>query len=321
MADDVYSIRHEEQRAGNDADQVEARALLTGAAVIDVGIFDQRLAEALEPEEFEPGLAGMADEEPGFERWHEQDLGVEGSVSAISDEIIRRAGVLEAAYPFELTRNTLRYVGKGTGIYEYCLGICLAPNVTTGEYVRLPRSFERIVAILLKLYLGANAESLHTGAPRDPEVGKNWRAAMATLEAQSGEWHWSPEEGFPEEPTVGGDAGMDFVVWKGAPDARPGHLYIVGQCACGGDWASKLDELNLEVLGSWFRPISKLAPVRAFATPFMLSEGNFLVAHKRAGWVLDRGRIVGMATAAAGHPELTQWEAEVRALTQLGLAA
>jgi hypothetical protein len=318
---DRHSVRHAEQKAGEDADQVEKVALRNGSAIIDTGVRDEQIAEAMEEEDYEPSMAGLDDpgDNPGRERWHRLDLGLEGGVSAIRQEIGRRGDFLKSGYPFDVDGNTLRYRGPSSGFYEYCLGISVAPNVVEGDFVQLPRSFERIVALIVQLYMGAHSDSFHTGAPRDDNL-TTWYAAMQELGRRTNEWKWQPHEGLPNEPTVGGDAGMDFVVWKKSPDARPGHLFIIGQCACGGNWSGKLDELSLRVLSAWFHPMTYVEPVRAFATPFTLSDGNFQFAHKRAGWVLDRIRLVGMAEAVSGEAEYVAWRQRLEAMVNLSLS-
>lgn len=317
---DRYSIRHQEQSAATDADQAEKLARTAGSSTIDAAIRDDQIAEALEDDTFEPELVGLDDTNPGRERWHRQDLGVEAGVTALQEEILRRKKYLGGAYPFELEGNLLTYTGEDSGFYSYCLGITQAPNITTGDLVQLPRTFERVVAIVVKLYMGIHTSSFHSGAPRDPEreLG-TWAAAMAQLAQDTGEWWWGPEEGLPEEPTVGGDGGVDFVVWKHAPDARPGHLFVVGQCACGNDWSNKLNDLDLPGLGAWFKPISFIPPIKAFATPFALSDGNFQMAHKRAGWVLDRIRLVSMADKVKHEAEYTAWSTVLSDMTSLSL--
>jgi hypothetical protein len=315
---DAHSVRHQEQTVARDADQTEKVAILTGSTVIDAGVRDDVIADALEDDEFDPAVAGLADDEPGRERWHRLDLGVEGGVSAISGEIERRIKYLGTAYPFDLDRGTLTYRGPSSGFYEYCLGISLAPTITTGAYVQLPRTFERVAALLTKLYMGVHTELFNSGAPRDAPYG-TWKSAMEELRQLTGEWWWHPQEGLPNAPTVGGDGTIDFVVWKKQLDKRAGNIFVLGQCACGGNWDQKLDELSLRALGAWFHPVSWVDPIRAFATPFVLSDGNFKIAHLRAGWVLDRIRLTAIAEQVKDDAEYMAWEAKLSAMVALAI--
>ena len=93
------------------------------------------------------------------------------------------------------------------------------------------------------------------------------------------------------------DAGLDFVVWKAMPDGRKGHLFLLGQCACGDDWEEKLHDIDVDALTqSWIRPLSVAAPVRVFATPHHIpNETHFADVNQRGGLTLDRARIVLIA--------------------------
>lgn len=316
---DRHSIRHAEQRAATDADQTEKQALLNGEAVVDAGVQDDIIAEAIDEEQHQPDIAGLDAEIAGRERWHRRDLNVDGEASEVAQEIHRRRAFLGGAYPFELDGNSLRYRGPTSGFYEYCLSISVAPNITTGEFVRLPRTFERVVAILTQLHMGCESDFMHTGHPRDGDLG-TFRSAMEELARRTGEWNWGPNEGLPEEPTVAGDGGVDFVVWKKPGDQRPGSLFILGQCACGDDWSSKLLDLDLNELRTWFKPLSYVEPIRAFATPFALSDGNFQRAQVKAGWVLDRIRLTAFAELAKDNPEYVAWRDQLNEIIDLSLA-
>lgn len=298
---DSYSVRHVEQRAITNADQVEFQSILSGSAVLETGVYDERLSGESED---------MAVLDNDVEIWHKQDVTLDGEVGPIRDEILRRINLLGPAYPFTLSRNSLNYQPSLSKFYEYCLGICLAPNVTKNPFVKLPRSFERVTADLVKSYMGVHSKSFHTGAPRDAANGTTFEAAMQNLSlacSNSVEWRWSPEPGYPEETSIGGDGGVDFVVWKRALDKRIGQLFIVGQCACGNDWDTKFNDLREDRLKPWFRPLTYVNFVRCFATPFMLSDGNFLAAHHEAGWTLDRARLVMMAESACHEAEYQNW--------------
>ena len=50
-------------------------------------------------------------------------------------------------------------------VYEFLLAICNADNLTAGEYVKLPRLFERLSAKLVAAYFGPKSRSIHTGSP------------------------------------------------------------------------------------------------------------------------------------------------------------
>jgi len=310
---DVYTIRHEEQNHLSDADQVEISAIIRGTAVIDDGVYDERVAGVLDDEA--EALGG------GDARWQRQDLVLEGEVGPVRAEIERRMAKLGGAYPFTLDGNQVVYNPSAHGFYEYFLAISTSPSLTKKPFTGLPRTFERITAQLVRAYMGVHTETFHTGAPRNPDAGRTYAAAMQKLHEAAGErdWFWSPERGYPMAPTRGGDEGLDFVVWKKALDDRIGEIVIIGQCACGNDWANKFADLTHDRLNPWFRPVTYVPAIRCFATPFVLSDGNFLTATARAGWTLDRIRLVKLGEAAAADNEVLSWVPTMRDM--LGLVA
>lgn len=310
---DVFSVRHGEQDHLADADQVELRAINQGAAVVEMGVYDERIAGVLD--DAANALAG------NDAVWQKADRVLEDGVGSVRLEIERRALLLGGAYPFKLEGNQLTYEASVSCFYEYFLAVSTTPSLTKKPYTGLPRSFERVTAQLVKSYMGVNAEAFHTGAPRNPENGGTFLAAMQNLHQATGgmDWYWSPKRGYPFRPTHRGDGGLDFVVWKKSPDGRVGQLMIVGQCACGNDWDTKFGDLTHERLDSWFRPATYVPAIRCFATPFVLSDGNFLVANDRGGWTLDRIRLVKIAEAAAADPDLVAWHPTLQEM--LGLVA
>ena len=89
---DPYSRRHHNQRIAGDADQTEFSALLLEAAVVDAGMYDDRVAGAMD--DFDPKDTTV------HEEWHRTDLEYDSAVGGIHEEIERRANMMEGAYPF-----------------------------------------------------------------------------------------------------------------------------------------------------------------------------------------------------------------------------
>lgn len=306
---DRYTRRRFEQRTIDSADQAEFAAVMYAATVIDAGVYDDRVADALD--DYEPRDPVV------FEGWHRRDLQIDSAVSDVHEEILRRSSMLGESYPFRVVSNQLSHRRSRSGFYEFCLATCSASNITTGEMVNLPRSFERVTALLIKSYFGEGTEAQHTGSPRDP--GSTFREAMDHMNQRSGEWFWGPEPGLPEAPTTTGDEGVDFVVWKDALDERLGHLFILAQCACGNDWDTKLREVDLDRLGKWFKPLSYVTPVRAFATPHHLSRGNMREAQRLAGLVFDRTRLTLIADRLVQELDNASWTRRLSELSALVL--
>lgn len=313
---DVFSIRHAEQRAISSADQVELRAISAGSAVPDVGVVDETISGELEDLEVAGGP---------MELWQGQDIRLDDEVGSVRQELARRAEIMGDHYPFVLDGGQLAYRPSTTGFYEYCLGIANTSNrITKAPFTKLPRSFERMASIILQKHMGPRWESLHTGWPRDTGQPRRLDAMLRNVSKQTSderEWRWSPEEGYPSEYARGGDAGLDFVVWRRSPDSRLGQIFVVGQCACGNDWDGKFDDLRVEKLEAWMRPFTFVPIVRCFTTPFLLSPGNFLVAHKLAGWVLDRMRLTIMAEEASEDADFAAHFPTLKEMFALAAAA
>lgn len=288
-----------------------------GTAPAEAGATDERISGVLSEVDDEAAPSGST-------RWQRDDAAAERVVGRVQEEIERRAAMLGDAYPFEVSDGVLRYRQSELGFYEFCLAACMAETITQGEFVHLPRDFERFVALVVRGYMGPHAYMLHVGAPREAQVGTRFSDAMLKLHEACGEWKWDPEEGLPDEHRMAGDEGVDFVVWKSPLDKRPGQIFLLGQCACGDDWEDKFHDLNLERFGKWFRPRVYPDPVRVFATPHHVTNQFLREAQREAGLVLDRARLVLIASHLTGDPEIAAWRdrlAERRALVVPSIAA
>lgn len=305
-----WESRRQDDRIATNADQAEFSAIRYAASNIEAGIFDDRVAGALDDYEVvDPRLA----DPPERWSWARDDAALDNAAGDIGLEVRRRSDTLGTAYPFEIQGNGLLYRPSRTLVYEFCLAVSQAPSLIEGEFARLPVAFERLVRDLLICFLGPGAQGLRTGWPPDAHEPRppRFKQVIARLEDLTGEWIWSPEHGKPGDPDPQDvkDEGLDFVVWKEIPDHRPGRLFLLGQCACGNDYATKFGDIDprLEKLSRWIRPISFAFPLRVFTTPRHIpNELFFGDINKQAGLTLDRTRITLLA-----QPELaTQYVAQ-----------
>lgn len=314
---DFYTHRRKDQAASRDADQAEFAAMRLGTAPAEAGVTDDRISGT---------MAEMSEEAPvtGAMRWQKDDAAAERVIGKVQEEIERRAGILGDAYPFEMSDGVLRYKRSDLGFYEFCLAACMAETITAGDFVHLPRDFERFVALVVRAYMGPHSFVLHVGAPREKEVGSGFYDAMLKLHEVSGEWRWNPEEGLPDEHRMSGDEGVDFIVWKSPLDQRPGQIFLLGQCACGDDWEDKFHDLDLKRFGKWFRQDVFPEPIRVFATPHHVTNQMLREAHREAGLVLDRARLVLIASHLTSDADIVAWKdrlARRRALVAPSIAA
>lgn len=313
MTNDPYKLRNLEQRIIKDADQTEVNAIIRGSVLVDAGLYDDRVSGAMDDFDFQDKTI--------TQRWHRDDLNYETASGEVYDEIKRRSNLLREFYPFQIDGSQLIYNKSQSSYYEFCLAIATSPTITTGDYVYLPRTFERTCALLAKLYLGNDSYSIHVGSPRDRDVGTTFHNAMQKVHELTGEWKWNSIEDFGEKPQTTGDEGMDFIAWKETPDGRKGKLFIVGQCACGDDWDTKFNDLTFDKISKWFHPVSYVKnPIRAFATPYHLSDMNLLNAQNDAGFVFERARLTIIAEKYAQNEQLMEWKDKITELVKLVIA-
>lgn len=294
MADE-YKNRQLARRIATNADQSEIKAIQKGSALAEDGFYDDKVSGATDD---------YANDDLGdISAWQKHDLELDSAAGDILNEITRRKDLMGESYPFQIAGAQLTYTPSRSGFYEYCLAICSAPSITSGEYVNLPRRFERVSAYLVQCFLGDNSAHMHVGTPRDSDIGSKFFDAMKKLHEATQEWVWNSMKGLPDEIESTGDEGLDFVVWKNTPDGRAGKLFVIGQCACGDDWNDKFHDLTLERIGRWFHPYTYVPPVRAFTIPYHLSDMNLLDATNQAGLVFDRARLTLIAEKIAAETE------------------
>jgi hypothetical protein len=297
MRPSPYALRTEEPRVSANADQVEFGAMRFISSVIDDAARDEIFSGELDDEaEIESSVEGDR------HAWQQQDLAQEELVGSTLLEIKRRAEILGQHYPFEVIKNKLEYRSSSTGFYEFCLATACAPSITIKPYVVFPRIFERTVTGLVREYFGPHCSALHTGWPRTPK--KRFKETMSRLAENKYEWVWSPEHGLDDDPpyVVVKDESVDFIITSRLMDQRPGNLYILGQCACGDDWDSKLEEPDLPRIRKWFSPPWIIPPIRAFTTPFVLGDETLREAARRSqSIVFDRIRLTLISEEILPH--------------------
>jgi len=296
-----WETRRSSQRAAENADQVEFSALLLGSAVIEQGLYDDRIANAYD--DYSPGV-----DESEVESWHYMDLKDEAATGDLLREIERRINLMGPHYPFSLEGNSLVYQQTPSKVYEFCLAICNSPSLPKANFAQLPRQFEHLSCRLMERFLGNDAKSHHTGWPYSVPGAVNFKNVVSPLNSMTNEWHWQPDIGLPDPPSHVHvkDERIDFVAWKENIDRRVGRLFYLGQCACGGDWQDKYEDVNVERLQKWFGPLSYIKPTKVFCTPFHITDAELVEASRNAGIVLDRARFTLLARDLTSE-EIDTW--------------
>ena len=283
-------------KPSKNADEAELNALKRGVTPIDVGLADDIIADEHHSDLPEHGYT-----------WRDEEFALDMATGPVIQEIDRRISLGAASYPFVREGNSLHYNPSETLIYELCLETSLQKNLSSKPFNQLPILFELVVTEVAKCYLGHSAEGIRTGAPSHNPIERptNFKALMERVnELTKGEFPWIPtvhlKDG--ESPTAPKDEGLDFVVWKPFGDFRMGQLFILGQCACGDDWESKFNDLQVERLERWINPVSIAKFLRAFSVPHHIpGHAIFSDVCRRAGITFDRLRISKVAEENALH--------------------
>ncbi|MDR3618239.1 MAG: hypothetical protein P4L85_02740 [Paludisphaera borealis] len=289
------------RRAVKDADQIELYSIKNGTAPYQLGVFDDELADSLAddypvPDFVDPDVPEDASALSMRNRIALQDNRRDEAVSRSVDELRRRSVILGSAYPFTLSESRLDYTGSSTLIYEFCLAVTCSPSLTRGDYVALPRAFERLAGKIAQLWLGNGAQLYRTGAPPDGDRPSTFREMMMDLQrATDHELTWEPRT--PDHDAMtSGDAGLDLVVWRRPADHRLGGITLMGQCACGDDWSEKFKDLDLDDLRARFCRLPPAGNFRFFATPHHVAHRKLWVdSLVGAGLVFDRVRLALIA--------------------------
>lgn len=155
--------------------------------------------------------------------------------------------------------------------------------------------FEQCVCELVQ---GLLPSTMRIGHPRRPPVPSSFRDAFVDYVKQIDEQVVAPP------PATDNDLKMDVVAWRTFEDGRGGYVHLIGQCATGADWDTKLDELNLDVIAdhvNW-----TVRPMRFFATPHVVAAPHMRRVSKRAGLVLDRPRLLELERTTKLAPTTKQ---------------
>jgi hypothetical protein len=296
MTTNSYFLRGHFLKVSKDADQAELVAIRLGKSRATSGVRDDAMADTLEESySAEDGL----DEEA----WQSHESSLETASSQIVEELERRANALGELYPFRLDGDVLTYDQSDSIVYEFLLCTSLSPSLTTGRFKDFPRQFERLATVLTANFLGPNAHCCHIGFPNE---NKRFKKAVGVAIARSGELKWQPVDDLPEEGPRQGDEGVDYILWKDFGCGRAiGQPFYFGQCACGNDWDSKLNDVS----GRFFKWFSKLKvdPAKVFSVPFVIPENKLREVAREAGIVMDRLRLV-KATASGNHFDQDEWK-------------
>jgi hypothetical protein len=302
--------RSAQQKAAENADQIESLAVNQTAAPLVSCLDDDRIAYDDLSEEYDAAANPI-----GNAPWAELDAAGESAIGEASEEIERRETLLGEHYPFQLStdRRTLRFVAErsSSDVYQFCLALSSSRlSLTSNPGCNAVREFERLVGRLLKAFLhGECSEWYRSGAPPLADRPGTFSEMLNDLSVRTGEWHFKPPEGAIAQPEQG-DEGVDLVVWKtfGKLDRRIGKPFLLAQCACGRDqsyWLGKVRDLDTRRIEKvWKGTISYADSIRCLAVPQHI--GHDSVWHEGtcgAGILLDRSRLTWLVETCLNAEE------------------
>ena len=232
---------------------------------------------------------------------------IEALVDDAFDELQRRARECGSQYPFDVQSTgptaLLRKRTDGTfPAYLFCLGLSLTGADRDDADESVAVLFEKLATIAARQYL--NGEAVRFGHPREDPLPPAFAKALGQVCDRLREG--CARDPLPDHLADAKDGSVDVVAWKAVGDERPGQLLLLGQCAAGGNWSQKLNDLQPPDFMDFFLTERFVEPVKTFFTPFRLPGGSWHLCSTKAGIVFDRCRIARLTEGTEG--ELTEQE-------------
>lgn len=214
-------------------------------------------------------------------------------VSDAWGELRRRRVSTGGAYPFQVEEDAVaRLVDwKDAAAHSFCLTLSFAkwyPDWATGfgrNFTEQGELFELMTKQALEaLFDGWKFHVTGWSRTRTNKLGKIVGDVAGILGESIGRVErWT-------KPAAN-EAGLDLLCYRPFQDGRVGVPVYLLQCASGRDWEGKLHTPRLEI---WRKIVEFAAlPRKAFATPFSLMDGDFVINCGLVdGLLLDRYRLL-----------------------------
>jgi len=213
-------------------------------------------------------------------------------IQSVSSELERRARAASESYPFVLGERIVAFKGSIDKFVPYIFCLCLSYLGSEGELNRRPyprRLFEYLCCEAAGNFV--NGDGVRFASPRMPaDLPREFRLAVDELCIRIKEGM-----GFRQKRALSRkDDAVDVIAWRDFPDGAEGKLLLVGNCASGKDWETKLDELQPRIFcEEWMAevPVSVHIGIKAFFVPRRLRSQEWKRISRRAGMIFDRCRI------------------------------
>jgi len=260
----------------------------------------------------------------------EADVEREAVFDEVFGEIERRLNAAASAYPFVLDSRgtTLRVSGQEFSdaqiVYTFCLLVSeyrraqLLPQFVFRAHTAAVEDLFQVCSTVAAAGLVGGA-AVSFGFPR-PD-GSGFLSALERTYVQRMREGETERVARPGVSSQTKDGGIDVIAWRQFPDALPGKLYLLGQCASGAQYPEKGVRSYLDSFhGDWFtcQPGSKA--IEAVFVPFVLDHdlavrrgesrsearfGRYLSLARRLGVLVDRCRLAYLVELGIAHANTT----------------
>lgn len=208
----------------------------------------------------------------------------------VAAEIQRRIHAAGDGYPFSQDGRWLSAKSAAVDFaYSYCLLLLTAQSVAPNHR----KLFEELCGLAMRQYLGGSQYLI--GVPRRLPVPSGFRDALDGLARELGEGNCGNRE---KKRTRQGDGGVDIVGWAPFRDKRPGQIILLGNCATGRNWRTKIGETHIKAFCSYFGGEIHSHPIKAmFVCEIVADDSIWIDTVTRAGILFDRARIASLIGA------------------------
>lgn len=218
-------------------------------------------------------------------------------IANVFTEIDRRESAAgHEAYPFARKNTYIELKTKAADYpaYVFCLALSYCRwKARKGARENPWLLFEELAHYTAKNYLNGEAIVFGTSCRQNKTGERRFEQNINALAKKLGEG-----DGFKKQPTFSAkDSKLDVVAWKGFQDGRASQLILFGQCAAGGNWPNKLNELDPEAFwDQWMERGKVSSPLRSVFMPHRIYEHQEWEKLARSARLLfDRCRIVAFA--------------------------
>ena len=221
-------------------------------------------------------------------------------------EMVRRAHVLGAGYPFEVVGDVAVRARPEAEVTPYAALLLLSSGGPVRQHLfavptpEMAIFFETLTSIAVAAMWGSAGKAVRFGWPSDVGRPPEFDQAVAWLAERTG----TPVGAGYRQPRRK-DGGVDVVAWRPFPDGRPGFPILLVQCTLQDNLVAKASDVDARLWGSWLS--MDLDPVVALATPLTIRRGTVWDELALKGMVFERLRLAGLVPLDAFTSEDAVW--------------